>query len=107
MDLQQSRRPRIRFLQKQGRKLFVFAQELFDVILHLNTGMDNRPKMSGSDESKKRQDVFAAFAAKGSNGGTGQARANLYRLVEHARAFVDVDERGLELVGATASICPG
>jgi hypothetical protein len=27
--LQQSRRPRIRFLQKQGRKLFVFAQEFF------------------------------------------------------------------------------
>jgi hypothetical protein len=37
-------------LQKQGRKLFVFAQEFFDVILHLNTGMDNRPKMSGSDK---------------------------------------------------------
>jgi hypothetical protein len=52
--LQQSRRPRIRFLQKQGRKLFVFAQESFDVILHLNTGMDNRPKMSGSDKRKKR-----------------------------------------------------
>ena len=52
--LQQSGRPRIRFLQKQGRKLFVFAQEFFDVILHLNTGMDNRPKMSGSDKRKKR-----------------------------------------------------
>ena len=52
--LQQSRRPRIRFLQKQGRKLFVLAQEFFDVILHLNTGMDNRPKMSGSDKRKKR-----------------------------------------------------
>jgi hypothetical protein len=61
----QSRRPRIRFLQKQGRKLFVFAQEFFDVILHLNTGMDNRPKMSGSDKSKKRQDILEAFAAKG------------------------------------------
>ena len=54
LDLQQSRRPRIRFLQKQGRKLFVLAQEFFDVILHLNTGMDNRPKMSGSDKRKKR-----------------------------------------------------
>ena len=63
--LQQSPRPRIRFLQKQGRKLFVFAQEFFDVILHLNTGMDNRPKMSGSDKRKKRQDILEAFAAKG------------------------------------------
>jgi hypothetical protein len=52
-------------LQKQGRKLFVFAQEFFDVILHLNTGMDKRPKMSGSDKSKKRQDILEAFAAKG------------------------------------------
>ena len=60
-----SRRPRIRFLQKQGRKLFVFAQEFFDVILHLNTGMDNRPKMSGSDKSKKREDILETFAAKG------------------------------------------
>jgi hypothetical protein len=48
------RSPRIRFLQQQGRKLFVFVHELLDVILNLNTGMDNRPKMSGSDESKKR-----------------------------------------------------
>src|SRR4029450_6891817 len=62
--LQQSRRPRIRFLQKQGRKLFVFAQESFDVILHLNTGMDNRPKMSGSDKRKKREDTLGAFAGK-------------------------------------------
>ena len=51
-------------MQKQGRKLFVFAQEFFDVILHLNTGMDNRPKMSGSDKSKKRQDILETFAAK-------------------------------------------
>jgi len=51
-------------LQKQGRKLFVFAQESFDVILHLNTGMDNRPKMGGSDKSKKRQDILEALAAK-------------------------------------------
>jgi len=41
-------------LQKQGRKLFVFVHELLDVILNLNTGMDNRPKMSGSDKRKKR-----------------------------------------------------
>jgi hypothetical protein len=27
--------------------------------------MDNRPKMSGSDKSKKRQDILEAFAAKG------------------------------------------
>ena len=52
-------------MQKQGRKLFVSVHELFDVLLHLNSGMDNGPKMSGSDESKKRQDVLAAFAAKG------------------------------------------
>ena len=62
--LQQSGRPRIRFSQKQGCKLFVFAQEFFDVILHLNTGMDNRPKMGGSDKSKKRQDILEALAAK-------------------------------------------
>lgn len=31
-----------------------------------------------------------------------QARANLLRLVEHARAFLDLKERGLEMVGATA-----
>jgi hypothetical protein len=54
-------------LQKQGRKLFVFVHELFDVLLHLNSGMDDRPKMSGSDESKKSQDVLAAFAAKGTS----------------------------------------
>ena len=63
--LQQSDRPSIRFVQKQGRKFFVFAQQFFDVILHLNTGMDKRPKMSGSDKSKKRQDILEAFAAKG------------------------------------------
>ncbi|MGB7939949.1 MAG: hypothetical protein WCF72_15200, partial [Pseudolabrys sp.] len=51
-------------MQKQRRKLSVFAQEFFDVILHLNTGMDNRPKMSGSDKSKKRQDILETFAAK-------------------------------------------
>jgi hypothetical protein len=27
--------------------------------------MDKRPKMSGSDKSKKREDIFEAFAAKG------------------------------------------
>ena len=32
------------------------------VILHLNTGMDNGPKMSGSDKRKKRQDILEAFA---------------------------------------------
>jgi hypothetical protein len=63
--LQQSHRPRIRFLQKQGRKLFVSVHELVDVLLHLNSGMDDRPKMSGSDKSKKRQDVLEAFTAKG------------------------------------------
>ena len=41
------------------------VHELFDVVLHLNIGMDNGPKMSGSDKSKKRQDILAAFAAKG------------------------------------------
>jgi hypothetical protein len=63
--LQQSRRPRLGFLQQQGRKVFVSVHELFDVVLHLNIGMDNRPKMSGPDKSKKGQDILAAFAAKG------------------------------------------
>ena len=54
MPSEQSRRPRIRFLQQQSRKVFVFVDELFDVILNLNTRMDKRPKMSGSNKSKKR-----------------------------------------------------
>jgi hypothetical protein len=41
-------------LQKQNRKLFVPVHELFDVILHLNIRMDDRPKMSSSDKRKKR-----------------------------------------------------
>ena len=41
------------------------VHELFDVVLHLNIGMDNGPKMSGPDKSKKGQDILAAFAAKG------------------------------------------
>ena len=32
---------------------------------HRDIGMSKGPKMSGSDKSKKRQDVLAAFAAKG------------------------------------------
>ena len=52
-------------MQKQGRKLFVFVHELFDVILNLNTGMAKGPKMSGPDKSKKRQDILAALAAEG------------------------------------------
>ena len=64
--LQQSGRPRIRFLQKQGRKLFVFAQEFFTSSSFIAIpGWDNRPKMSGSDKRKKRQDILEAFAAKG------------------------------------------
>ena len=50
----QSRRPRLRFLQKQGRKLLVSFQEFFDVIFHRDLGMGKRPIMSGSDKSKKR-----------------------------------------------------
>ena len=52
----------LRFLQEKGRKLFVFFQEFFDVILHRYIGMDKRPKMSGSDKSKKREDILEAFA---------------------------------------------
>jgi len=50
----ESRRPRLRFLQKQGRKLLVSFQEFFDVIFHRDLGMGKRPIMSGSDKSKKR-----------------------------------------------------
>ena len=52
-------------MQQQGRKLLVFVHKLFDVVFHLNSGMDKRLIMSGSDESKKRQDILAPFAAKG------------------------------------------
>jgi hypothetical protein len=50
-------------LQKQNCKVSVPLHELFDVILHLNSRMDNRPKMSGSDKSQKREDILEAFAA--------------------------------------------
>ena len=42
----------LRFLQEEGRKLLVFIQEFFDVILHRDIGMNKRPKMSGSDKSE-------------------------------------------------------
>ena len=52
-------------MQQQGRKLFVPVHELFDVVFHLNTRVDDRPKMSGSDKREKREDILAAFAAEG------------------------------------------
>ena len=52
-------------MQQQGRKLFVPVHELFDVVFHLNTRVDDRPKMSGSDKCKKREDILATFAAEG------------------------------------------
>jgi hypothetical protein len=34
--------PGVRFLQKQGRELFVFAHQLLDVVFHFKSGMDKR-----------------------------------------------------------------
>ena len=41
------------------------AHELFDVVLNFNTGMDKRPKMSGSDKGEKCQQILEALTAKG------------------------------------------
>ena len=52
-------------MQQQGRKLWVAIHELFDVVFHLDGGMDKRPKMRGSDKGQKREDILTAFAAEG------------------------------------------
>jgi len=53
-------------LQEQGSELLVRAHELPDVVLDFKTGMNNRPKMSCSDECQKRKQILDASAAKGS-----------------------------------------
>jgi hypothetical protein len=57
--------PGIRFPRKQVCKQLVFNRELYHIIFHLNFGMDFRPKMSGSNKSKKRENILGSFAAKG------------------------------------------
>jgi ATP-dependent exoDNAse (exonuclease V) beta subunit len=53
--------------------------------------------VQGVVERLRLEDCLAA------KGGGAQSRANLVRLVEHARAFVGIHERGLDAVGATGT----
>ena len=42
----------------------MLAHQLPDVVLYFKAGMDNRPVVSRSDECKKCEEIFQAFAAK-------------------------------------------
>lgn len=53
--------------------------------------------VQGLVERLRLEDCLAA------KGGGAQSRANLVRLVEHARAFVGIHERGLDAVGASGT----
>ena len=52
-------------MQEQGSEFLVRAHELPDVVLDFKTGMNNRPKMSCSDECQKREQILDASGANG------------------------------------------